>query len=85
MSAQHRAGPVLLVAEVVASSKRFDDAANTRKMGGYALVNLVAEWNVVKGVTLFVRGDNVLDKDYELASGYGTGGAQAFAGVRWAL
>jgi len=85
MSAQHRAGPVLLVAEVVASSKRYDDAANTRKMGGYALVNLVAEWNVVKGVTLFVRGDNVLDKDYELASGYGTGGAQAFAGVRWAL
>jgi vitamin B12 transporter len=73
------------VAEVVASSKRYDDAANTRKMGGYAVVNLVAEWKVVKGVTLFVRGDNVLDKDYELAAGYSTGGAQAFAGVRWAL
>ena len=85
VSAQHRIGPVLLVAEVVASSKRYDDAANTRKMGGYAVVNLVAEWKVGKGVTLYVRGDNVLDKDYELAAGYATGGAQAFAGVRWAL
>ena len=85
VSAQHRAGPVLLVAEVVASSKRYDDAANTRKMGGYAVVNLVAEWKAGKAVTLFVRGDNVLDKDYELAAGYSTGGAQAFAGVRWAL
>jgi vitamin B12 transporter len=84
-SAQHRVGPVVLVAEVVASSKRYDDAANTRKMGGYAVVNLVAEWKVAKGVTLFVRGDNVLDKDYELAAGYSTGGAQAFAGLRWAL
>ena len=74
-----------LVAEVVASSARYDDAANTRRMGGYAVVNLVAEWKVVKGVTLFLRGDNVLDKDYELAAGYATGGAQVFAGVRWAL
>ena len=54
-------------------------------MGGYAVVNLVAEWKAGKGVTLFVRGDNVLDKDYELAWGYATGGALAFAGVRWAL
>jgi vitamin B12 transporter len=84
-SAQHRAGPVTLVAEVVASSQRYDDAANTRRMGGYAVVNLVAEWKVAKGVTLYLRGDNVLDKDYELAAGYATGGAQAFAGVRWAL
>ncbi len=84
VSAQHRVGPVVLVAEVVASSARYDDAANTRRMGGYAVVNLAAEWKAGKGVTLFVRGDNVLDKDYELAAGYATGGAQVFAGVRWA-
>jgi vitamin B12 transporter len=84
-SAQQRWGAFTLGAELVASSKRYDDAANTRKMGGYAVVNLVAEWKAGRGVTLFVRGDNVLDKDYELAAGYATGGAQAFAGVRWAL
>jgi len=85
LSAQHRIGAFSLVAEVVASSARYDDAANTRRMGGYAVVNLVAEWKAGKGVTLFMRGDNVLDKDYALAAGYATGGAQVFAGVRWAL
>jgi vitamin B12 transporter len=84
-SARHRLGAFSLAAEVVASSARYDDAANTRRMGGYAVVNLVAEWQAGKGVTLFVRSDNVLDKDYELAAGYSTGGAQVFAGVRWAL
>jgi vitamin B12 transporter len=85
LSARHRVGALSLAAEVVASSARYDDAANTRRMGGYAVVNLVAEWKAGKGVTLFVRGDNVLDKDYALAAGYATGGAQVFAGVRWAL
>jgi vitamin B12 transporter len=85
LSAQHRLGPFSFVAEVVASSERYDDAANTRRMGGYAIVNLVAEWKAGRGMTLFVRGDNVLDKDYELAADFSTGGAQVFAGVRWAL
>ncbi|MEO8486810.1 MAG: TonB-dependent receptor [Betaproteobacteria bacterium] len=85
VSAQHRTGPFAFIAEVVASSKRYDDAANTRRMGGYAIVNLVVEWKAAPGVTLFARGDNVLDRDYELAADYATGGAQVFAGVRWAL
>ena len=84
-SAQHRIGPATLTAEIVASSARYDDAANTRTMGGYAIVNVAAEWRVGKGVTLTLRGDNVLDKDYELAAGYATGGAQVFAGLRWAM
>jgi vitamin B12 transporter len=80
-----RVGPATLGAELVASSRRYDDAANTRAMAGYAIVNLTAEWAVGRGVTLFARGDNVLDRDYELAAGYSTGGAQLFAGVRWAM
>ena len=85
VSALHRIGPVLLSAEVSASSKRYDDAANTRVMAGYAVVNLYAEWAAGRGVTLFVRGDNVLGRDYELAADYATGGAQVFAGLRWAM
>ena len=85
LSALHRIGPVLLSAELTASSKRYDDAANTRAMAGYAIVNLYAEWAAGRGVTLFVRGDNVLDRDYELAADYSTGGAQVFAGLRWAM
>jgi vitamin B12 transporter len=80
-----RAGPATLGVELVASSRRYDDTASARAMAGYAIVNLTAEWGVGRGVTLFLRGDNVLGRDYELAAGYATGGARGFAGLRWAL
>jgi vitamin B12 transporter len=70
-------------AEVVASSARFDDAANTRRMGGYALVNLTAEYRFGNRWTLFARLDNAFDKHYELAADFNTAGANAFVGVRW--
>jgi vitamin B12 transporter len=71
-------------AELVASSPRFDDAANTRRMGGYALVNFTADCALAPGWTLFARLDNALDKHYELAADYNTAGASVFAGVRYA-
>jgi vitamin B12 transporter len=70
-------------AELIASSARFDDAANARRMGGYALVNLTADYALAPGWTLFTRFDNVLDKHYELAADYNTAGASVFAGVRY--
>ena len=76
-------GPVQVGAEFVASSLRYDDVANLVKMGGYGIVNLTADWTVAKGWSLFVRGNNVFDKNYQLAADYSTGGAQVFAGVRF--
>jgi vitamin B12 transporter len=78
-----QAGPVQLGIEYVASALRYDDAANTIRMGGYGIVNLTVDWPFAKGWTLLVRGNNVLDKNYELAADYSTGGATVFAGVRW--
>lgn len=72
-----------LGAELSASSARFDDAANTRRMGGYALVNLTADYALAPGWILFARVDNALDKHYELAADYNTPGASVFAGVRY--
>ncbi len=83
LALEHALGPVRLSAELVASSERFDDAANTRRMGGYALLNLVAEWPFGPRWTAFARLDNALDKHYELAADYNTAGAAVFAGVRW--
>ena len=77
------AGPLHVGAEVVASSARFDDAANTRRMGGYALLNLTAEYRFGNRWTLFARLDNAFDKHYELAADFNTAGANAFVGVRW--
>ena len=78
-------GPVNVIAEVVASSERFDDAENLRRLGGYAVVNLSLEWRVEPRTTLFIRADNLFDRNYELAADFATGGARVVAGVRWRL
>ena len=70
-------------AELVAASARFDDAANTRRMGGYALVNVTANYALTKHWSLTLRADNVFDKQYEQAAGYNTAGASAFGGIRY--
>ena len=76
-------GPVQFGVEFVASSLRYDDAANMVTMGGYGIVNLTADWPFAKGWSLLVRGNNVFDKNYQLAADYSTGGATVFAGLRW--
>ncbi len=81
----HRLGPVRVGAEVVASSHRFDDAANTVRLAGYAIVNLTAEWQLNPRLSAFVRADNIFDRDYELAADFSTGGATVFGGFRWRL
>jgi vitamin B12 transporter len=83
LALEHGLGPVRLSAELIASSERFDDAANARRLGGYALLNLVAEWPFGPRWTAFARLDNALDKHYELAADYNTTGAAVFAGLRW--
>ncbi len=82
LAAGYPLGSARVGVELLASSLRFDDPANLVKMGGYATVNLTAEWTIAPGVTLFARADNVFDRNYELAAGYATGGATVFAGVR---
>jgi vitamin B12 transporter len=79
----HTIGGVRLGAEVIASSYRYDDAANTRRLAGYGILNLTVEWDVAKGWTLFARANNVFDQDYQLAADFSTGGATLFAGLRW--
>jgi len=83
LAVDHPLGPLRVRAELSASSARFDDAANTRRMGGYALLNLLVEWPFETRWTAFARLDNALDKRYELAADYRTAGANVFAGVRW--
>jgi vitamin B12 transporter len=78
-----QAGPVQIGAEVVASSLRYDDAENARTMGGYGILNLTLEWPFTKGLSLLLRGDNVFDKNYQLAADFSTGGATFYAGLRW--
>ena len=76
-------GALKLGAEVVASSARFDDAADTIRMGGYALLNLTAQYDFTNRWSLQARLNNVFDKHYELAADFNTAGTNVFVGVRW--
>lgn len=78
-------GPVRVGAEWQASSERFDDAANTLRLGGYAVTNLTLDYAFAKAWTLVVRANNVFDKRYELAADYATERANVFVGVRLRL
>lgn len=72
-----------LGSEVQAAGARFDNAANTQRLGGYALVNLFASKTLMPGLTLEARIDNLADKDYELARTYATAGRNGQLTLRW--
>jgi vitamin B12 transporter len=74
-----------LGAEVQAAGERFDNATNTQRLGGYALVNLRASTVVAAGLTLEARVDNLADKAYQLARTYNTAGRTVQVGLRWAM
>jgi len=48
----------------------------------YFVVNLAADYNLGKGVTLFARVDNVFDERYENPTGFQRPGFGVFAGIR---
>ena len=77
-------GALTVGSEVFGSGKRFDDAANTRRLGGYGLVNLYASRRLGPDWTLLARVDNVGDKDYQTARGYATAGQTFYVGMKWA-
>ncbi len=64
--------------------RRFEDASNTIRLGGYGVLNAFVHYAVARDWRVEVRANNLLDKQYELARGFATAGANAFVGVRYA-
>ncbi|MGL4230845.1 MAG: TonB-dependent receptor domain-containing protein, partial [Casimicrobium sp.] len=64
--------------EVIASGDRFDNASNTRRLAGYGVVNVFARYEVMRNVAIGLRIDNALDRDYQQAYGYSTGGRRGW-------
>ena len=75
--------------EVVMSSHRYNDESNTKRLGGYTLLNLTADYAINQDWKLQARANNVFDKDYTLAYdsfsdvAYNTAGANIFVSVRY--
>ena len=63
----------------------FDNAANTRSLDGYALVDLRASLPLGRNIELYGRVENLFDEGYQTVFRYGTPGRAAYAGVRFAL
>ena len=77
--------------EVLGVSQRYNNAANTKPIGGYALVNLTAEYQIAGDWQVEARANNVFDKRYQQAYvsntptslTYEMPGANLFIGLRW--
>jgi len=70
-------------ASVQWAGQRYDDLGNTRRLGGYAVVDLTASWQASPSVQLQARVANALDRRYETATLYPALGREAFLTVRW--
>lgn len=94
LAASRAAGPWSMGIELQSSGPRYDapdfvTKRNTRKIGGYGLVNLRGEYRLPDGWSVFARLDNVFDKEYELVRSSTTNfaalGATVFVGVRFVM
>lgn len=63
--------------------KRYDNLANTTKLGGYGLVDLRAEWRLAPDWRFQGRIENLFDKVYETAAGYNQPDRGIFLTLRW--
>ncbi|MDP1680559.1 MAG: TonB-dependent receptor, partial [Burkholderiales bacterium] len=66
--------------ELNASGKRYDDANNTKPLGGYTVFNLHSGYTYSKALSFVARLNNVFDKQYELAKTYNTPDRNIFVG-----
>ena len=85
LGADWQAGVWSAGATVAAFSHRFDNAANTTRLGGYATLDLRAEWALQPGLRLGLKLNNVGDKVYETAYGYNQPGRELFATLRYSF
>jgi vitamin B12 transporter len=76
-------GAFTVGSELIGVGKRFDDTANKTHLGGYGLLNVFGQYQIDRNWRLEARANNLLDKDYTLANGYNTQGANVFVGIRY--
>lgn len=63
---------------------RYDDFANTRRLGGFATVDVRVEYAINPDWRLQARIANVFDRDYETAAFYNQPGREGFLTLRYA-
>jgi len=77
-------GDWTLGATAAGEGARYDDYANTRRVGGHALLDLRAEYAFASSWTLQARVANVFDQQYETVQYYAQPGREWFLTLRYA-
>ncbi len=67
----------------VAEDARFDDVANTRRLGGYATLDLRAEYALTPEWTVQASVANLFDREYQTAAFYNQPGREFAISLRW--
>lgn len=70
-------------AALQAYSHRYNDAANTERLAGYATVDLHAQWQFERDWALGARLNNAGDRRYETALGYNQPGRELYVTLRY--
>lgn len=83
VDADRTLGAYQLGASLRTESQRYDNLANSRRMGGYATVDLRAGYDITKAWQLQGRIENLLDKGYETAAFYNQPGRSLFVTLRY--
>ncbi|MFH1476899.1 MAG: TonB-dependent receptor [Verrucomicrobiota bacterium] len=60
----------------------YTDRANTQELGGFMTMGAYAAQTIYKGVEIFARGDNILNKQYQMLAGYPMPGASVMGGLK---
>ncbi|BBD99165.1 TonB-dependent receptor [Sphingobium amiense] len=64
------------------AGRTFDRAGSATVLPDYWLIDLRAQWRVTDGLTLHGRVENLADRHYETAGGYGALGRTVYLGLR---
>ena len=83
LSANREFGKLLVGASLTSRGKAFDNMANTTELGSYAVLDLNARYKIGAKWALGLQINNVLDEEYETASGYNQNGLNAMATLRY--
>lgn len=76
-------GALKLGASLLAVGERFENAANTLRMGGYSTVDLYADYAFYKAWSIQTKLVNAADKRYETIRGYNQAGRGIFVTLRF--
>jgi vitamin B12 transporter len=76
-------GAISAGASVIGAGERYDDIANTIRLGGYAVADLRVGFDFARAWSLQLTASNVFDRRYETAAYYNQPGRGWFLGLRY--